>query len=336
MAEVSPLDTEENPSWVLDTPDVDDIEPPIDTLERELPFEKLSWQNFERLCLKLAGTDGDAEYYRLYGTAGQGQGGIDVYVRRRSTAKYATWQSKRHKSFYPSDIEKAVIDFLAGDWAAKSDRFVLCVRASLRSTGCADKIEECAIRLREKGIEFNPCDGEQLSTLLKPTPQIVYDFFGLAWVKRFCGEEAAQSVAKRLKPTEYRQLREKLSACYASHFSSVDPGVLGLTTTPLGERRRLPLDKRFVVPDLLQQNDIAAEHHRQSPHRPHHLSIQKLVSKGNRPVARAPMTRPAGNGAHFTRPLDNRSKSRNRSWPSRRRQKQPAPLCSARHAIAYS
>jgi hypothetical protein len=71
MADARTLDTQESPSWVLELPDADDIEPPVDTLEQELPFGKLTWQNFERLCLRLAGTDGDAEYYRLYGTEGQ-------------------------------------------------------------------------------------------------------------------------------------------------------------------------------------------------------------------------------------------------------------------------
>ena len=64
MADVSPLDIEENPSWLLDAPDIDDIAPPVDTLDQELPFDQLSWQNFERLCLKLAATDGNAESYR--------------------------------------------------------------------------------------------------------------------------------------------------------------------------------------------------------------------------------------------------------------------------------
>jgi hypothetical protein len=249
-----PLDTEENPSWVLDAPDTDDIEPPVDTLEQELPFDKLSWQNFERLCLKLAATDGDAESYRLYGTEGQEQGGIDVYVRRKSTTRYATWQSKRHRSFSPSQIETAVAAFLAGEWAAKSDRFVLCVRASLRSAGTVDKIEACAAQLRQREIEFQAFDGEQLSELLRPLPQIVYDFFGLGWVKRFCGDEAARSVAQRLKPTEFRQLKSRLNACYISHFSGVDSSVPSLTT-----RRQPPLYQRFVVPDLMQQTDIVAD-----------------------------------------------------------------------------
>jgi len=258
MADTETLDTEEDPSWVLELLDADDIRPPVETLKQELPFGELTWQNFERLCLRIAGTDGDAECCRLYGTEGQAQGGIDIYVRRRSTPKYATWQSKRHKSFGPSDIQAAVERFLAHEWAANSDRFVLCVQTNLRSTSSVYKIEECAVQLRQKDIEFLTLDGEGLSERLKALPQIVYDFFGIGWVKLFCGAEAAHSVGQRLEPTEFRELKAQLAKCYQSHFASVDPGVLSLTTIGIGAKRSLPLFKRFVAPELLQQTDIVA------------------------------------------------------------------------------
>lgn len=198
MTDAQALDSEENPAWVLEPPDSVEVNPPVETLAQELPFGELTWQNFERLCLRLATIDGDVEYCRLYGTAGQEQGGIDIYVRRRSTTKYATWQSKRHKSFTLAKIDEAVAAFLPGGWTEKSDRFVLCVQASLRSAGTADKIEECARRLREKGIDFQTLDGDQLSQELKSLPEIVCDFFGVGWVERFCGRQAAEAVSKRL------------------------------------------------------------------------------------------------------------------------------------------
>src|SRR5262249_2203849 len=259
MTNAQTSDSEENPSWVLELPDADDIEPPVDPRDQVLPFGKLSWQHFERLCRRLASMDGDVEYCRLYGTEGQQQGGIDVYVRRRSTPKYATWQSKRHKSFSPSQIESVVAEFLAGEWAAKSDRFVLCIQASLRSSDTEDKIEECAMRLREKGIEFLALDGEQLSERLRELPQIVLDFFGSAWVARFCGPEAAEAVAKRLTPAEFRRLKAELSACYVSYISSVDPGVLRLLTASGGGKKHLQLSERFVEPDLTRQADVIAD-----------------------------------------------------------------------------
>jgi replication-associated recombination protein RarA len=59
------LDSIENPAWVLDVPVVDQITPPVDTRAQVLPFGDLSWQDFERLCLRLAKSDGDAEYWRV-------------------------------------------------------------------------------------------------------------------------------------------------------------------------------------------------------------------------------------------------------------------------------
>jgi hypothetical protein len=162
MSDNKALDHTDDPTWVFDVPDDNDIAPPVETREQELPFGKLSWQNFERLCHRLARTDGDVERCRLYGTLGQEQGGIDIYVSRRSTAKYAVWQSKRHKTFSASQVETAVTEFLDGDWASKSDRFVLCVQASLRSTEIDKKVEECRKRLHGLGIQFEPVDGEEL------------------------------------------------------------------------------------------------------------------------------------------------------------------------------
>jgi hypothetical protein len=49
MIEAQPLDSEENPAWVLEPPDTAEIAPPVDTLAQELPFSEITWQNFERL-----------------------------------------------------------------------------------------------------------------------------------------------------------------------------------------------------------------------------------------------------------------------------------------------
>jgi hypothetical protein len=104
--EIWSLDQADNPICVFESPDEGDIPPPVETREQALPFERLSWQNFERLCLRLARTDGDVERCRLFGTQGQEQGGIDIYVSRKSTPKYAVWQSKRHKSFTAAQLRR--------------------------------------------------------------------------------------------------------------------------------------------------------------------------------------------------------------------------------------
>ena len=70
MSDNKALDYTDDPTWIFDGPSDDHIAPPVEMREQELPFDKLSWQNFERLCHKLARTDGDIERCRLYGTQG--------------------------------------------------------------------------------------------------------------------------------------------------------------------------------------------------------------------------------------------------------------------------
>ena len=213
----------------------------------------------------------------MYGTEGQEQGGIDIYVRRKSTAKYAVWQSKRHTSFNPSKLNAAVTKFLDGDWVGKSDLFVLCVQASLRSPDIIKKIEECSDQLRGKGVEFQTMDGEELSRKLKDFPEIVDDFFGRAWVERFCGKEAAQSLLHRLRPKELRRLRASLRECYTAHFATVDPGVLGLLPTSTGGKAPLQLLERFVAPDLkLNTDNFPTE----EPQAPEAASINPALGMG--------------------------------------------------------
>ena len=82
---------------MLEPPDAAEIAPPVDMHAQELPFGEITWQNFERLCFRLASLDSDVEYSRLYGTAGQEQGGIDIYVRHDKAKSYSVWQSKKRK-----------------------------------------------------------------------------------------------------------------------------------------------------------------------------------------------------------------------------------------------
>ena len=143
------------PTW-LETPATSSVSPPVETREQELPFDQLSWEDFERLCLRLARSESDVEYCRLYGAKGQNQGGIDLYARRAGHSRYTVYQCKRVAAFGPQDIIDAVRAFLAGSWAKTSDRLVLCVKASLVPTQRADELERQRERLRGLGIELVP------------------------------------------------------------------------------------------------------------------------------------------------------------------------------------
>ncbi len=114
--------TEVKPEWVMTPPTAVPTAPPIETRQQVLPFGDLTWENFERLCFRLAGRDADAEHWELYGRQGQAQQGIDIYVRRGGAQRYDCWQAKRYARFTARKVEDAVDIFLAGKWADKTDR----------------------------------------------------------------------------------------------------------------------------------------------------------------------------------------------------------------------
>ena len=68
---------------------------PVDTVSQVLPFGELTWENFERLCHRLASQDDEVEHSARYGLAGQTQQGIDIFARKKN-GKYDTWQAKRY------------------------------------------------------------------------------------------------------------------------------------------------------------------------------------------------------------------------------------------------
>ena len=81
--------------------------PPTITRVQVLPFEELTWENFERLCYRLAGKAKHVEYTTRYGRTGQAQQGIDLFVRM-ATGKYEVWQAKRYEAITAREV-KAIV-----------------------------------------------------------------------------------------------------------------------------------------------------------------------------------------------------------------------------------
>ena len=227
----------------LEQPVVDS--PPVQSRNQELPFDRLSWTNFERLVFRLARKNVDVVHCARYGRHGQAQDGIDVYARV-SGGGYICWQARNRQDVGTSDIEKAVDDFLNGKWATSAKRFVLCVRASLADTRLQDTIEAQAARLLEEGIVFEAVDGSQLSEKLRPHPDVVDDFFGRSWLVAFAGEEAAASLKRPLEMKRVIALRRRLAEIYDARIHHLDPG---LNVDPGRPSKRDPR-KRFVVPHV--------------------------------------------------------------------------------------
>ena len=169
-------------------------EPPVAHHIHLLPLDKLPWEDLERLCVRLAKTDADAEHAQAYGIRGQSQEGIDLYVRRRSNGRYVVWQCKRYRTFEKKNVREAVIAFLksfkskeAGIPVQHADTIILAVTADMSDVKVAKELERLAKRLRKLGPRLIAYDIRGLSDELKKYRALVEDFFTPAMADAFCG-----------------------------------------------------------------------------------------------------------------------------------------------------
>ena len=247
-------DAFDTPSWLLGPATGGGVPLPVQTLNQLLPLSQLSWDDFERLCLRLLRAEVGAVRAALYGLPGQAQHGIDMYAivpcasdEVANPRCYVTLQSRRISTVSPANLEDCVNDFLEGHWANVSQKFVYATSSSARSTQILGKIEELARHLDPRPILFEVWDQEEISEKLKSRPELVDDFFGRPWVKAFCGEEAATQLGNRLDAWEMKALRRELAHIYATTFGLADPGPAGFG---LDKVCRVEFLDRFVTPDL--------------------------------------------------------------------------------------
>lgn len=240
------------PSYLESPPDQLPSPPPVTTRMQELPFDGITWENFERLCLRIARREADIRQCFLYGERGQDQRGIDLigYAGDLLHRQVHVYQCKREEKLGPAKIREAVDRFVAGKWDPKPNRFVVCSSIPLRSTEVQDEIGLQVARLAEAGIEFVVWDTEELSGRLKSLPQLVDDLFGRAWVRAFNGPEAADDLAPRLSGLEVITLRKRLLTLYMTLFDRHDPGLL----SSLG--RSVSYRERYIPPDVGEHRPI--------------------------------------------------------------------------------
>jgi hypothetical protein len=248
--------TEPIPSW-LNTPPTSEVDPPVVTRKQELPFGELSWEDFEKLCLRLIRTDGTVEHCQIYGVQGQAQEGIDIFARKKLNPKYSVYQCKLQKDFEPAKIRAAVAKFLEGNWVDRTDTFVLCTMESLRLTHRAEAIEEQNTVLKQRGITLLPWDSDELNARLKGRPEIVDDFFDRQWVNAFCGQEVAEALGKRLDGENFRRLRDRLRKLYRHHFENLDPGLPGMLSEA---KLNIAIGSRFIEPDVEVRQDVSSSY----------------------------------------------------------------------------
>lgn len=245
----------ENPAWVTAEPTGTGPAPPVVPRAATLPFLQLSWENFERLCYRLAQKAGHIEKVWAYGTQGHQQLGIDVLVRM-ADGSFETWQSKRHRSFGPAQLLAAVNHFLKGKWANEAKKFVLAVACDGTAPNLIDAIEKARDRLTARGIAFEPLFESELSERLKIEAEIVDDLFGRPWLQRFCAPELIAALADHMSRIDINSLRTRLRSLYTAWIGVVDPG-LPLVGRIGAETPSPEFSKRYVVPEMILPLSLA-------------------------------------------------------------------------------
>ncbi|MCK6580456.1 MAG: SUMF1/EgtB/PvdO family nonheme iron enzyme [Anaerolineae bacterium] len=165
------------------------VDLPVVSQLQELPLNGLTWENFEILCCRLVIEEPNIQGtpYR-YGIQGNTQLGIDIVSNIQNGDKQERWcyQCKRYKEFNISHL-KSAISSLEYD----AVHYVICI--STRATAeMRDEVENHPT----KSIEI--WDAQDISTKLKPKGNIVEDFFGEEWKKRFCVVGGIKSATGRI------------------------------------------------------------------------------------------------------------------------------------------
>ena len=216
--------TLENPAWLREGPVGSAVSLPVRTRPSLLPFNQLTPEDFERLCLRLSERGARAEAAWSYGKSGHTQHGIDVLVRIDDGA-FHVWQSKRYKKVSKGTVNEAVDFFLKHKWAKQARRFVLAVACGFDLPSVIETIEAARTALRAKNIEFEPLDASKLTERIKSEPALVDDFFGREWVEPICGPEGPELLINRLSRFDVANVRSRLRTVYNSWISAVDPGL---------------------------------------------------------------------------------------------------------------
>lgn len=241
-------------------------DPPIDTKADVLPLGQLAWEDVERLFVRLLETESDIERAALFGLPGQAQQGIDVYGRLIPTlgnspgeaAGFVSLQSRRIKRPTVAGIEKAAKEFLAEEWADRSARFYYATSASLRDTNLDAAVRTVTDLLNERGIEFVPWGVEDVSERLRGYPRIVDDFFGRAWVEKFCGTDQLTELSRRIPAPQARQLRAALGNLYRGAFRAhgASPTLTSADGLPFMVLDTVPI---AAEPELMVKSDRNTE-----------------------------------------------------------------------------
>ena len=152
--------------------------------DRTLPIERLSWEDFELLCVYMLDEFCTRGTVQPYGRRGQNQLGIDVLGVNKSTGKYDVVQCKRYESapFGVLELEQAVDRFMQGSWKTNAQRLILAITKDMDDVKLTDEFVAQERRLATEGVEFLIWDTGRITRILQArVPHLIEAFFGSEW-----------------------------------------------------------------------------------------------------------------------------------------------------------
>lgn len=150
-----------------------------------LPFNEMSWEDFERLTWRVLRDVTGHHNALIYGDKGESQYGLDVVAQSPRGINVAL-QAKKYQRFGPAQLEAVATKFLgdAGRRPFDVSTFIVAVSSPSRSRRLVDKLAD--IRRTLHPVEVVLWDAGELSRLLRDAPKVVVEFFGEPTARRFC------------------------------------------------------------------------------------------------------------------------------------------------------
>jgi hypothetical protein len=171
-------------SGLLAPPDALTPAPVLGQIE-SLPFNGMSWEDFERLTWRVLRDVTGHHSALIYGDKGESQFGLDVVAHSPRGSNVAL-QAKKYQRFGPAQLEAIAAKFVrdAGRRPFDVSTFIVAVSSRSRSRHVVDKLAE--IRRDLQPVEVLLWDAGELSRLLRDAPAVVVEFFGEPTARRFC------------------------------------------------------------------------------------------------------------------------------------------------------
>lgn len=153
----------------------------------EIPWNSFDWKLFQNLCISLAEEVFPGTLFDEYLKQGAPQEGIDLLSLKKESGKFVTIQCKRVKNFDEPALKKIIETFLAGEFAERSDRFIIAVSAETHHKDIQLPIYDWKNKVyEERKIELEVWGREDLEKHLQKHWSLTEYFFGKAIADSYC------------------------------------------------------------------------------------------------------------------------------------------------------